>query len=65
MPWTKGDYPPSYKNQPAYLREKAVEIANEVLKESGDEGLAIATGLSKARDYFEEHPDEKTPSKED
>lgn len=29
MPWYNGDYPPFYKNQPIYLREKAVEIANE------------------------------------
>jgi uncharacterized protein YdaT len=59
MPWPKGDYPPSYKNQPKYLREKAVEIANEILKESGDEGIAIATGLKKAREYFKDHPEEK------
>jgi uncharacterized protein YdaT len=65
MPWYNGDYPPSYKNQPRYLRDKAVEIANEVLKESNDEGLAIATGLSKARAYFEEHPDKKNASDED
>ena len=31
MPWYNGDYPPSYKNQPKYLRDKATEIANEVL----------------------------------
>jgi uncharacterized protein YdaT len=42
MPWYNGDYPPSYKNQPKKVREKAVEIANEVLKETGDEGIAIA-----------------------
>lgn len=59
MPWPKGDYPPSYKNQPKYLREKAVEIANEVLKESDDEGIAIATGLKKAREYFKDHTEEK------
>ncbi|WP_316834410.1 hypothetical protein [Pedobacter nutrimenti] len=59
MPWYNGDYPPSYKNQPKHLRDKAVEIANEILKESGDEGIAIATGLKKAREYFEEHPQEK------
>ncbi|TCD01406.1 DUF2188 domain-containing protein [Pedobacter psychroterrae] len=59
MPWPKGEYPPSYKNQPRYLREKAVEIANEVLKESDDEGIAIATGLKKAREYFQDHPEEK------
>lgn len=52
MPWYNGDYPPSYKNQPAKLREKAVEIANEVLAETGDEGLAIATGLKRARQHF-------------
>ncbi|EDM37894.1 hypothetical protein PBAL39_15754 [Pedobacter sp. BAL39] len=58
IPWSKGDYPSSYKNQPKYLREKAVEIANEVLKESGDKGIAIATGLKKAREYFKHHPEE-------
>jgi uncharacterized protein YdaT len=55
MPWYNGDYPPSYKNQPKKLREKAVEIANEILKESGDEGIAIATGLKRAREYFANH----------
>lgn len=58
MPWYHGDYPPSYKNQPKYLRDKAVEIANEVLKDNGDEGIAIATGLKRARLHFEEHPEE-------
>jgi len=32
MPWHNGDYPPSYKNQPKKIRDKATEIANEVLK---------------------------------
>lgn len=59
MPWYNGNYPPSYKNQPKYIRDKATEIANEILEESGDEGLAIATGLKKAREYFEEHPEEQ------
>lgn len=52
MPWYNGDYPPSYKNQPVKLREKAVEIANEVLKDGADEGVAIATGLKRARQFF-------------
>jgi uncharacterized protein YdaT len=47
-----GSYPPSYKNQPKQLRDKAVEIANEVLKETGNEGEAIATGLKRAREHF-------------
>ncbi|HEY4289933.1 MAG TPA: hypothetical protein VGN00_22685 [Puia sp.] len=52
MPWYNGDYPPSYKNQPIPLREKAVEIANELLLHGAPEGVAIATGLKKARDFF-------------
>jgi uncharacterized protein YdaT len=57
-------YPTSYKNQSKYLRDKALEIANEILNESGDEGIAIAPGLKKAREYFEYHHEEniaKTP----
>lgn len=41
MPWYNGDFPPSYKNQPAALREKAVEIANQLLEQGTDEGIAI------------------------
>jgi uncharacterized protein YdaT len=52
MPWYNGNYPPSYKNQPKKLREKAVEIANGVLKTTGNEGEAIATGLKQARAHF-------------
>jgi len=54
MPWYNGDYPPSYKNQPEPLREKAVEIANALLAEGVEEGIAIATGLKRARQYFRE-----------
>jgi uncharacterized protein YdaT len=63
MPWYNGDYPPSYKNQPPKPREKAVEIANKILKDSGDEGIAIATGLKQARAYFKNHPEEADKEK--
>jgi len=49
MPWYNGDYPPSYKNQPKKLREKAVE----------NEGEAIATGLKRAREHFAKEKKEK------
>jgi len=52
MPWYDGDYPPSYKNQPLKLRQKAVEIANALLEEGVEEGIAIATGLKRAREFF-------------
>lgn len=38
MPWYHGDFPPSYKNQPVKLREKAVEIANALLEDGADKG---------------------------
>lgn len=63
MPWYNGDYPPSYKNQPVKLREKAVEIANALLEEGAEEGIAIATGLKRAREYFEKAEDQDTPDK--
>lgn len=52
MPWHHGDYPPSYKNQPRKIRDKATEIANKVLETTGNEGEAIATGLKQARAHF-------------
>lgn len=52
MPWQNGDYPPSYKNQPKKIREKAKEIANKVLRTTDNEGEAIATGLKQARAHF-------------
>ncbi|RYZ86789.1 MAG: DUF2188 domain-containing protein [Proteobacteria bacterium] len=61
MPWPKGDYPPSYKNLPVPLREKAVEIANAILEESGDEGVAIATGLKRAREVIKKQGKNATP----
>lgn len=65
MPWYNGDYPPSYKNQPVKLRNKAVEIANEILKEGGEEGIAIATGLKRARQHFKAEKEKKAEKKKD
>jgi uncharacterized protein YdaT len=67
MPWYNGDYPPSYKNQPEPLRAKAVEIANELLKDGADEGIAIATGLKRARQYFtvRKNPNQKKRAKKE
>ncbi|RFM26882.1 DUF2188 domain-containing protein [Deminuibacter soli] len=63
MPWYHGNYPPSYKNQPVQLREKAVAIANELLLHGADEGVAIATGLKKAREHFKKQEGENKKSK--
>lgn len=59
MPWNNGDYPQSYKNQPEKLRQKAVEIANALLEEGIEDGIAIATGLKRAREYFKKKEKER------
>ncbi|WP_428329682.1 hypothetical protein [Mucilaginibacter sp.] len=59
MPWHDGNYPPSFKNQPKNIRDKATAIANEVLKTTGNEGEAIATGLKQARIHFKKKKEGK------
>lgn len=53
MPWTKNDYPDSYKNLEADVRNKAIEIANALLREGYEDGRAISIGLSQARETIE------------
>lgn len=54
MPWTKNDYPDSMKNMKKPVREKAIEIANELVEnENMEEGTAIATAQSRAKDWAE------------
>ena len=56
MPWTKTEYPNSMKNLPVAVRNKAVEIGNALLEERHmDEGIAIATAISRAKDWAAEH----------
>lgn len=56
MPWTKKDYPNAMKNLPAPVRHKAIEIANAILEEGKlEEGIAIATAISKAKEWVADH----------
>jgi uncharacterized protein YdaT len=62
MPWRNGDYPPSYKNLPKPLRDKAVEIANALLEDKHmEEGAAIAIGVKNAKEWFKKHEGGKQP----
>jgi len=63
MPWYNGNYPPSFKNQPVPLREKAVEIANQMLEQGVEEGIAIATGLKRARIFFKKQQPKMSKNK--
>jgi len=52
MPWTNSDFPDAMKNLPAQVRRKSIEIANALLNETKmNEGLAIATAISRAKDW--------------
>ncbi len=53
MPWNKTNYPNSMKNLPAAVRNKAIEIANAILKEHKkmDEGKLIATAIKRAKNF--------------
>ncbi len=50
MPWTDEDYPNSMKNLDPKIRSKAISIANAILKNGSKEGVAIATGIKKAKE---------------
>ncbi|MEZ7173412.1 hypothetical protein [Sporosarcina sp. OR05] len=61
MPWTKNDYPDSFKNLDSDVREKAIEIANALLREGNEEGRAISIATAKAREYVQgDNPETQT-----
>lgn len=47
MPWSPERYPPAMQHLPPEVRAKAVEIANAVLAQDGDEGKAIRVGIAR------------------
>ncbi|ANU08944.1 hypothetical protein BBH88_00640 [Planococcus antarcticus DSM 14505] len=49
MPWSKNDYPDSFKNLDNAVRNKAIEIANALLRDGYEEGRAIPIALSQAK----------------
>ena len=54
MPWTKSNYPNAMENLRIDVKNKAIEIANALLKEKHmDEGIVIATAISRAKDWAE------------
>lgn len=56
MPWTTKDFPNSMKNLSEAVRNKAIEIANALLEgKNMDEGIAIATAISRAKDWAVNH----------
>lgn len=54
MPWSKNDYPDSFKNLNPAVRNKAIEIANALLRDGYEEGRAIPIALDRARKSVED-----------
>jgi uncharacterized protein YdaT len=53
MPWSKNDYPASWKNLSSDVRDKAIEIGNALLREGYDDGRAIAIATDRAEKYVD------------
>lgn len=53
MPWTRKDYPDSLKNFMAPVRNKALSIANALLKEGYEEGRALSIATAQAKEWAE------------
>lgn len=49
VPWNRLYYPRAMVRLPADVRDKAIEIANALLREGMDEGKAIRIAIAKAR----------------
>ena len=48
MPWSEDYYPTSMRHLSEVTRSKAIEIANALLAEGMDEGMAIRIAIAKA-----------------
>ena len=55
MPWNESYYPRSMEHLPPLVRSKAIEIANALLAEGMDEGMAIRIAIAKAKEWAERH----------
>jgi uncharacterized protein YdaT len=55
MPWDEIRYPTSMKRLPSLVRAKAIEIANALLEEGYDEGMAIRIAIAKAKEWSARH----------
>ncbi|PIC64424.1 hypothetical protein CSV79_06475 [Sporosarcina sp. P13] len=53
MSWSKTDYPTSMNNLDPKVREKAIEIANALLRKNYEEGRAISIATAQAHEYIE------------
>ncbi|HUL63505.1 MAG TPA: hypothetical protein VLW55_02710 [Burkholderiaceae bacterium] len=55
MPWSSGYFPASMRHLEPVVREKAIEIANALLEEGMEEGMAIRIAIAKAKEWARRH----------
>lgn len=55
MPWTSDYFPNAMRHLSIPVREKAIEIANALLAEGNDEGMAIRVAIAKAKLWAQHH----------
>jgi uncharacterized protein YdaT len=55
MPWTREYFPAAMRNLEPETRDKAIEIANALLRDGRDEGFAIRVAISRATDWARRH----------
>jgi len=53
MPWSEIRYPVAMRNLDPEIRAKAIEIANALLEEGYEEGMAIRIAIAKAREWLD------------
>ncbi len=59
MPWDEQRFPASMRNLPQRVRRKAIEIANALLEEGYEEGMAIRIAIAKARQWATRHEEDQ------
>ena len=51
MPWNSDYYPASMSRLSPLVRDKAIAIANALLAEGTEEGMAIRVAIAKAKEW--------------
>jgi uncharacterized protein YdaT len=55
MPWTRERFPAAMRNLEPEIRDKAIDIANALLRDGRDEGFAIRVAISRAAEWGRQH----------
>jgi len=62
LPWNSNDYPSSMKNLDKKARNKAIEIANELVDEGYEEDRAIPIAIDRAKEWSNDNKSNNSTS---